>query len=167
MEGADPVVPFKIFWKRHLKRAARKTICTISSGKTSRFNCPGRLALVTQILSPVLTGKLIAEKNGEQQRLSRFLIQFFFVYSNFLFLLAVVFTVGIQHTKLPRCCHYAEHSELSMQFKLIPFNLIMGSQLQICCFPRATMVPRLSRVLQYFFRETPEITVQILLKPCP
>ena len=65
MEGADPVVPFKIFWKRHLKRAARKTICAISSGKTSRFNCPGRLALVTQILSPVLTGKLIAEKNGE------------------------------------------------------------------------------------------------------
>ena len=22
MEGADPVVPFKIFWKRHLKSAA-------------------------------------------------------------------------------------------------------------------------------------------------
>ena len=40
---------------------------TISSGKTSRLNCPGGRALLTQMLSPVLTGKLIAKKNGEQE----------------------------------------------------------------------------------------------------
>ena len=47
--------------------AARKTMYTISSGKTSRLNCPGGRALLTQMLSPVLTGKLIAKKNGEQE----------------------------------------------------------------------------------------------------
>ena len=47
------------------KKNARKTICTISSGKTPRLNCPGGRALLTQMLSPVLTGKLIAKKNRE------------------------------------------------------------------------------------------------------
>ena len=55
MEGTIPVVPCKMFW----------TMYTISSGKTSRLNCPGRQALVPQILSPVLTGKLIVERSGE------------------------------------------------------------------------------------------------------
>ena len=64
MEGTIPVVPCKISGGV-TKEAARKTIFTISSGKTSRLNCPGRQALVPQILSPVLTGKLIVERNGE------------------------------------------------------------------------------------------------------
>ena len=53
MEGTIPVVPCKISGGV-TKEAARKTIFTISSGKTSRLNCPGRQALVPQILSPVL-----------------------------------------------------------------------------------------------------------------
>ena len=64
MEGTIPVVPCKISGCV-TKKAARKTIFTISSGKTSRLNCPGRQALVPQILSPVLTGKLIVERDGE------------------------------------------------------------------------------------------------------
>ena len=64
MEGTIPVVPCKISGCV-TKKAARKTMYTISSGKTSRLNCPGRQALVPQILSPVLTGKLIVERNGE------------------------------------------------------------------------------------------------------
>ena len=143
MEGTIPVVPCKIFW----------TMYTISSGKTSRLNCPGRQALVSQILSPVLTGKLIVERNGEQETLTRWLIQFFF-YLNFLFSLAAVFTVGNQHTKIRQRCHYAEQAELSMQFKLIPINLtdrLVRSFRHVVSCSRATKVPRPSRVLQFFF----------------
>ena len=143
MEGTIPVVPCKIFW----------TMYTISSGKTSRLNCPGRQALVSQILSPVLTGKLIVERNGEQETLTRWLIQFFF-YLNFLFSLAAAFTVGNQHTKIRQRCHYAEQAELSMQFKLIPINLtdrLVRNFRHVVSCSRATKVPRPSRVLQFFF----------------
>ena len=32
--------------------------------------------------------------------------------------------MGFKHTKIRQCCYYPEQAELSMQFKLIPFNLI-------------------------------------------
>ena len=143
---------------------------TISSGKTSRLNCPGRQALVPQILSPVLTGKLIVERNGKQETLTRWLIQFFF-YLNFLFSLAAVFTVGNQHTKIRQSCHYAEQAELSMQFKLIPINLtdrLVRSFRHVVSCSRATMVPRPSRVLQFFFSEKIRKSLfQNVFKPRP
>ena len=82
-------------------------------------NCPGGRALVTQIMSPALTGKLMAKKNGEWQRLrsSFFLFKFPFFY----WLLS---GMGFKHTKIRQCCYYPEQAELSMQFRLIPFNLI-------------------------------------------
>ena len=78
MEGTNPVVPFKMFWKRHEK--------LLRAGLLQWQNCTGGRALVTQIMSPALTGKLMAEKNGEWQRLrsSNFSIQISFI------LLAVV-----------------------------------------------------------------------------
>ena len=57
MEGTIPVVPCKIFLGRHLKGCEKDHM--------HHFHCPGRQALVPQILSPVLTGKLIVERNGE------------------------------------------------------------------------------------------------------
>ena len=113
-------------------------MCTISNGKTLRLNCPGGRALLTQMLSPVLTGKLIANKNREQERpkedkASSSLgetkqladsVFFFIILLKFPFLLAAVYTVGNQHTKIRQSCHYSEQAELSSPFKLIPFNLI-------------------------------------------
>ena len=45
----------------------------------------------------------------------------FFFYSNFLY-----FTGGcrVKHSKIRQCCYYPEQTELSMQFRLIPFNLL-------------------------------------------
>ena len=57
MEGTIPVVPCKIFLGRHEKGCEKDYI--------HHLHCPGRQALVPQILSPVLTGKLIVERNGE------------------------------------------------------------------------------------------------------
>ena len=61
----------------------------------------------------------MAEKNGEWERLrsSFFLFKFPFFY----WLLS---GMGFKHTKIWQCCYYPEPAELSMQFKLIPFNLI-------------------------------------------
>ena len=66
MEGTIPVVPCKISGGV-TKEAARKTIFTISSGKTSRLNCPGRQALVPQILSLCLQGNLSSRGMGNRR----------------------------------------------------------------------------------------------------
>ena len=80
---------------------------TISSGKTSRLNCPGGQALLTQMLSPGETKQLADSVFYYYcfiqisfvillERLSSWLIQFFIIIVLFKFplLLAAVYTVG-------------------------------------------------------------------------
>ena len=45
----------------------------------------------------------------------------FFFYSNFLYFIG---GCRVNHSKIRQCCYYPEQTELSMQFRLIPFNLI-------------------------------------------
>ena len=120
------------------KKNARKTICTISNGKTPRLNCPGGRALLTQMLSPVLTGKLIAKKNREQERPkednalsslgeSKQLADSVFYYYDFIqisfFIGCCVYSGKLAHKDTTNVYSY-KLPELFSPFKLIPFNLI-------------------------------------------
>ena len=49
-------------------------------------------------------------------------IKFFSIQISFFYWL--LSRMGFKHTKIRQCCYYPEQAELSMQFKLIPFNLI-------------------------------------------
>ena len=76
--GNKSCCPIENFLGATLKTAASKTIAW--------QNYPGGRALVTHIMSPALTGKFMAEKNGEWERLRS---SFFSIQISF-FLLAVV-----------------------------------------------------------------------------
>ena len=69
MEGTNPVVPIQNFLAATPKKLRARLL--------QWQNCPGRRALVTQIMSPTLTGKLMAETNGEWVRLRP---SFFFLF---------------------------------------------------------------------------------------
>ena len=49
-------------------------------------------------------------------------IKFFSIQISFFYWL--LSGMGFKHTKIRQCCYYPEQAELSMQFRLIPFNLI-------------------------------------------
>ena len=49
-------------------------------------------------------------------------IKFFSIQISFFYWL--LSGMGFKHTKIRQCCYYPKQAELSMQFKLIPFNLI-------------------------------------------
>ena len=49
-------------------------------------------------------------------------IKFFSIQISFFYWL--LSGMGFKHTKIRQCCYYPEQAELSMQFRLIPCNLI-------------------------------------------
>lgn len=109
--GNKSCYPIQIFLGATLKRLRARLL--------QWQNCPGRRALVTQIMSPGLTGKLMAEKNREWERLR----PNFFPYK-FPFFYWLLSGIEFKHSTIRQCCYYPEQAELSVQFKLIPFNLI-------------------------------------------